>query len=140
MKEKTATATRRTAAPAAGRSQPRRARLLLVEDHEPTRNAVQKLLCARNFEVCPAGTVAGAWALADATTFDLLVSDIGLPDGDGFLLMREMQDRFGLKGIALTGFGLEDDIKLGKEAGFSAHLVKPIQAKVLDATLTSLGF
>ncbi len=139
MKEKPAK--RRTAAPRGlGRSQPYRARLLLVEDHEPTRNAVQKLLSARNFEVCPAGTVADAWALAGATTFDLLLSDIGLPDGDGFLLMREMQDRFGLKGIALTGFGLEDDIKLGQEAGFSAHLVKPIRAKVLDATLASLGF
>lgn len=139
MKEKSSK--RRTAAPgAAARSQPCRARLLLVEDHEPTRNAVHKLLASRNFEVCPAGTVADAWALADTATFDLLVSDIGLPDGDGYLLMREMQDRFGLKGIALTGFGLEDDIKLGREAGFSAHLVKPIRAKVLDATLASLGF
>ncbi len=140
MKEKPAK--RRKAVPptVAGRSQPCRARLLLVEDHEPTRNAVQKLLADRNFEVSPAGTVADAWALAADSTFDLLVSDIGLPDGDGFLLMREMQDRFGLRGIALTGFGMEDDIKLGKEAGFSAHLVKPIQAEILDATLASLGY
>jgi DNA-binding response OmpR family regulator len=139
MKEKSSQ--RLTAAPGgAARSQPCRARLLLVEDHEPTRRAVQKILADRNFEVCPAATVADAWALADATTFDLLLSDIGLPDGDGFLLMREMQDRFGLKGIALTGFGLEDDIRLGMEAGFSAHLVKPIKAQVLDATLASLGY
>ena len=116
-----------------------RGRLLLVEDHEPTRKAVLKLLAARNFEVCAAGSVADAWALVEDARFDLVVSDIGLPDGDGFLLMRELQDRYGLRGIALTGFGLEDDIKLGKEAGFSAHIVKPIRPDVLDKTLASLG-
>jgi DNA-binding response OmpR family regulator len=110
-----------------------------VEDHEPTRNAVKKLLAARNFEVCAAGSVADAWALVEDTRFDFVVSDIGLPDGDGFLLMRELQERYGLRGIALTGFGLEDDVKLGKEAGFSAHIVKPIRADILDETLASLG-
>ena len=135
-------AQRRTGVPPArtrSRSPVPRGRLLLVEDHEPTRTAVQKLLAARNFEVCAAASVADAWALAEDTRFDLVVSDIGLPDGDGFLLMRELQDRFGLRGIALTGFGLEDDVKLGREAGFSAHIVKPIRAGVLDETLASLG-
>jgi DNA-binding response OmpR family regulator len=133
---------RRTGAPparSAGTSEIPRGRLLLIEDHEPTRAAVEKLLAARNFEVCAAGTVADAWALAEDVRFDLVVSDIGLPDGDGFLLMRELQDRYGLRGIAMTGFGLEDDIKLGREAGFCAHLVKPIRAKLLDQALALVG-
>jgi DNA-binding response OmpR family regulator len=134
-------APRRTGSRPRSRAQPKasRGRLLLVEDHEPTRRAIHDLLASRNFEVCAAATVADAWALVANIRFDLLLSDIGLPDGDGFLLMRELQDRYGLRGIALTGFGTEDDIKLGQEAGFSAHIVKPIQADVLDAALASLG-
>jgi CheY-like chemotaxis protein len=53
--------------------------------------------------------------------------------------MRELQERHGMRGIALTGFGMEDDIKLSKEAGFSAHLTKPIEARLLDSTLKHLG-
>ena len=118
-----------------------RAKLLLVEDHEPTRNVLQVklMLVARRYEVSTAGSVAEAWARIREDTYDLLVSDIGLPDGDGYLLMRQLRDRFGLRGIALTGYGMEDDIKLSKEAGFSAHLTKPIQANVLDEALASIG-
>jgi CheY-like chemotaxis protein len=122
-----------------GKAAPVRARLLVVEDHEPTRGALQEMLEARNFKVKAAGTIADAWALVRANTFDLLLSDIGLPDGDGYLLMRELADLHGMRGIALTGYGLDDDIKLSKEAGFSAHIVKPIRAKVLDETLRNLG-
>jgi CheY-like chemotaxis protein len=116
-----------------------RARLLLVEDNDSTRTALQKLLAARNFDVSAASSIAGAWALVADSKFDVLVSDIGLPDGDGFLLMRELKDRFGMSGIALTGYGLEDDFKLSKEAGFSVHLTKPVEASVLDEALASLG-
>ncbi|HEY1791787.1 MAG TPA: response regulator [Opitutaceae bacterium] len=127
------------AATAGKRRTPLRARLLLVEDHAPTRAALKQLLESRNFEVMGAACVADAWALAEENEFDLLLSDIGLPDGDGYLLMREMQDRHGLKGVALTGYDLEDDRKLSREAGFAAHLTKPIRAKVLEETLASLG-
>jgi DNA-binding response OmpR family regulator len=117
-----------------------RARLLLVEDNDSTRGALQKLLVARNFEVRTASSVAEAWDLAEASRFDALVSDIGLPDGDGFLLMRELKDRYGISGIALTGYDLEDDFRLSREAGFSVHLTKPVQASVLEEALLSLGF
>jgi DNA-binding response OmpR family regulator len=116
-----------------------RARLLLVEDNDSTRGALQKLLIARNFEVCAASSVNEAWELAEASKFDVLVSDIGLPDGDGFLLMREFKDRFGMSGIALTGYDLEDDFRLSREAGFSVHLTKPVEASVLEEALLSLG-
>jgi CheY-like chemotaxis protein len=140
MKKKNATRTknRQKRKPAATKKA-MRARLLLVEDNEVTRSALQKLLVARNFEVCAASSVADAWALVAGSKFDVLVSDIGLPDGDGFLLMRELKDQYGMSGIALTGFDLEDDYKLSKEAGFSVHLTKPVEASVLDEALASLG-
>jgi CheY-like chemotaxis protein len=141
MKKKAETRKKITArtTPATGGKPRYRARLLLVEDNDATRNAVQKLLVARNFHVTAASSVADAWVLADKERFDVLVSDIGLPDGDGFLLMRELKDRYGMQGVALTGFCLEDDFKLSKEAGFSVHLTKPVQASVLDEALSSLG-
>jgi DNA-binding response OmpR family regulator len=132
--------------PAEARPKPRgpkvapvRGRLLLVEDHEPTRTGLRLILESRNFNVKCAATVAEAWSLAGDHSFDLLISDIGLPDGDGYLLMRELRDRHSIKGIALTGFGLDDDIKLSEEAGFSAHIVKPFTAKCLDEALAKLG-
>jgi CheY-like chemotaxis protein len=95
-------------------------------------------LLARDFEVTDVGTVAAAWDSCAQHTFHLLVSDIGLPDGDGYRLMRELQDLHGLQGIALTGYALEDDIALSREAGFAAHIVKPIQVRLLDEALDSL--
>jgi CheY-like chemotaxis protein len=116
-----------------------RASLLLVEDHEPTRISIQKILESRHFRVKCAATVAEAWAHVAVNHFDLLISDIGLPDGDGYLLMRELRDRDIMRGIALTGYGLEDDIRLSEEAGFSAHLLKPVSARLLEETLAKLG-
>jgi CheY-like chemotaxis protein len=68
-----------------------------------------------------------------------LLSDIGLPDGDGYRLMRELKDLQGLKGIALTGYGLDDDIALSREAGFAVHITKPVQIHLLDAALDDLA-
>jgi CheY-like chemotaxis protein len=116
-----------------------RARLLLVEDNDAIRESVRKLLTARNFDVRAASSITDAWNLVSEMKFDVLISDIGLPDGDGYLLMRELKDRYGISGIALTGYDLEDDIKLSKEAGFSRHITKPVRAGLLDEALASLG-
>jgi DNA-binding response OmpR family regulator len=139
MNKKSSPAT--TPTPLASTAAPRRekrGRILLLEDDEDTRKVLRRLLLARNFEVTDVGTVAEAWECASAGSYHLLLSDIGLPDGDGFRLMRELQELHGLKGIALTGYGLDDDIALSKEAGFSAHIVKPIQIGVLDEALNAL--
>jgi CheY-like chemotaxis protein len=58
--------------------------------------------------------------------FDLVVSDLGLPDGTGLDLMRRLRDLYGLSGIAVTAFGIQEDLHQSREAGFVAHLVKPI--------------
>ncbi len=109
-------------------------RILLVEDHEDTRAALARLLRRRGFEVALAGSAAEARALANQQTFDLLISDIGLPDGDGFELMSDLRGR-GLKGIALTGYGMETDVERSRQAGFLAHLTKPIRIVTLDRVL-----
>jgi PAS domain S-box-containing protein len=101
-------------------------RLLLVEDHADTAKTLARLLRNGGYHVQTANSATAALELASATPFDLLVSDIGLPDATGYELMRQLKARHGLKGIAMTGYGMEEDLKKGREAGFSEHLVKPI--------------
>lgn len=101
-------------------------RVLLVEDHGDSAGATRELLTEISCEVVTAGSVLDALAAAQAQPFDLVLSDLGLPDGHGSDLMRELKSRHGLAGIAITGYGMEEDIRRGREAGFVAHLVKPI--------------
>lgn len=112
------------------------ARILLVEDHEATRAALVQLLTRRHYVVVTAGSVAEARQLASREKFDLVLSDIGLPDGNGYALMTELRDTFGLRGIALTGYGTEQDVARAKNAGFVAHLTKPIRVESLEKALS----
>jgi two-component system, chemotaxis family, CheB/CheR fusion protein len=107
-------------------------RILLVEDHPDTAAAMADVLGLMGHRVTTAGTVAAALeAVNGQEAFDLVVSDLGLPDGSGQELMRELAYRHGLKGIALSGYGMEDDIRKSREAGFSAHLTKPVTPQML---------
>jgi CheY-like chemotaxis protein len=110
-------------------------RILLVEDHEPTRTTMIGLLARRQYEVIGVGTVADAHNEVQKQSFDLLISDIGLPDGNGFDLMTALHEQFRLKGIALTGYGMEQDIAHSQQAGFVTHLTKPIRIEMLDEAL-----
>jgi CheY-like chemotaxis protein len=89
------------------------------------------LLRQNGYSVVTASSKAEALEMCEHQTFDLLVADIGLPDGDGCELMREVAEKCHLKGIALTGYGYEKDIKRALESGFSSHLLKPIELKDL---------
>jgi CheY-like chemotaxis protein len=114
--------------------------ILLVEDHEPTRKALAHLLARRHHKVKMAGTVAEARELFEKNNFQLLISDIGLPDGSGFELMKEFHTRNkNLHGIALTGYGMEQDVDRSEEAGFINHLTKPIRVQSLDLILATLS-
>jgi PAS domain S-box-containing protein len=110
-------------------------RILLVEDHEPTRTALARLLARRDYQVMAASSVAEARALVRREKFDLVVSDIGLPDGNGYALMSELRDEFGLRGIALTGYGTEQDVSRAQNSGFVAHLTKPVRIEALEKAL-----
>jgi CheY-like chemotaxis protein len=112
-------------------------RILLVEDHKPTSVALMHLLVSRNYSVITAGCVAEAREAADREDFDLLISDIGLPDGDGYELMMELQGRQPLVGIALTGYGMEQDVARSQHAGFVTHLTKPVSVHALDNALSA---
>ena len=112
-------------------------RILLVEDHEPTRKALAHLLTRRHYEVQTAGCVAEARVLAEKGNFHFLISDIGLPDGNGYDLMTELGRRHQLQGIALTGYGMEYDVVRSQASGFLAHLTKPVRVQSLEAVLAA---
>lgn len=106
--------------------------ILLIEDHEDTAEVMSQLMRASGHEVAVAGSVAGALALTAGMRFDLVVSDIGLPDGSGIDFIRAFRAQSSAPAIALTGFGTEDDVRRSVEAGFTAHLTKPVNFEQLE--------
>lgn len=124
---------------ASGNAPGRTFQILLVEDHEPTRTALTHLLTRRRYEVKAAASVAEARAWAEKQAFHMLISDIGLPDGNGFELMKELRaGNAALQGIALTGYGMEEDVARSQNAGFASHLIKPVRVQALEAALASI--
>jgi PAS domain S-box-containing protein len=108
-------------------SAPPPTRILLVDDHADTSKVMKVLLERRGYSVTTAADVASALEAATTQKFDLLISDIGLPDGSGHDLMRMLVERgIRLKAIALSGFGMEEDIRRSREVGFIEHLTKPV--------------
>ncbi len=73
--------------------------------------------------------------LAAGAHFDLLIADIGLPDGDGLDLLGRVREHQAIVGIALSGYGMEEDIRRSEEAGYVEHLVKPIHMERLEAAI-----
>lgn len=110
-------------------------RLLVVEDHQPTLLVLARLLRKQGHTVETASTVEAARDFAARQKFDLVISDIGLPDGNGVDLMIELTREHGLRGIALSGYGMDEDLARTKDAGFIAHLVKPIDFDRLNRVL-----
>ncbi len=115
-------------------------RLLLVEDHEPTLAVMKRLLIRAGHHVVTASSVAAAVAAAEAGQFDLVISDLGLPDGTGLEVitkLRSVQPQ--LRGIALSGYGMETDLHRSMEAGFERHLVKPVDFDQLRCALREVA-
>ena len=114
-------------------------RILLVEDNKDTLRYLAIVLRKRGHQVVTADCFAAAQrALKEAEApFDLLLSDIELPDGDGLQLMREIRASEPMAGIAMSGFGAEEDLRQSREAGFLDHLTKPIDLTRLDNAIKS---
>jgi signal transduction histidine kinase/ActR/RegA family two-component response regulator len=129
------------AASPAAPDQRRRFRVLLVEDHLDTARALARLLKGNGHEVEVATSVREAVEAFDGGRFDFLVSDLGLPDGTGMDLIRQLRRRYGLgvPAIALSGFGMDDDVARCKEAGFNDHVTKPVNLQKLEATIQRVG-
>jgi len=110
-------------------------RILLVEDHESTLAMLGKLLSVMGHQVTPATSIAAAMRAFEGKSFDLMISDLGLPDGLGYDLMQRVKSQYGIKGIALSGYGMDSDVRRSKEAGFFEHLTKPIDMDTLEAAI-----
>ncbi len=113
----------------------RQIRVLLVEDHPDTALTLGRLLSRSGFVVIKAPDVATAAAKAQTETFDVLVSDLGLPDGTGYDVIRSVRAHQIVPGIAMSGYGMDDDVRRTREAGFTEHLVKPIDVSQLIAAI-----
>jgi len=120
--------------------------LLLVEDHADTAHVMARMLRRSGFHVTVASCIAQGLAETAAAheTVDangrthpirLVISDLGLPDGSGTELMRELSENYHLPGIALSGFGMEDDVRRSEMAGFWRHLTKPVDFELLLANI-----
>jgi signal transduction histidine kinase/ActR/RegA family two-component response regulator len=114
-------------------------RILLVEDHGDTARIMRRLLEADGHQVEAAADMATALKLIGEQTFDLLLSDLGLPDGSGLDLMRALRSAGStLPGIALSGYGQEEDLAQSRSAGFAAHLTKPVSLPELESAIASV--
>lgn len=112
------------------------ANILLVEDHEPTRFTLARILERRHHKVVVASSAHEAMAIAEKDHFDLVISDIGLPDGNGYDLFKKIHDKSPIiKGIALSGYGMEHDLARSRNTGFQAHLIKPVRIQALEEAL-----
>ena len=118
---------------------PAQMRILLVEDHDDTRRVLARLLSHFGYEVTVSATVEAALQAFRTQPFDAILSDIGLPDGTGYDVISEAKRSRDVRGVALTGFGMSEDIRRSKEAGFDFHLTKPVDVSELRTVLRKLG-
>jgi CheY-like chemotaxis protein len=129
------------AAPAlqAGPQQAGMLNVLLIEDHEDTAEVMSQLIRGLGHEVAVAGSVADALAYAGRTRFDLVLSDVGLPDGTGVEFIHAFRKASDAPAIALTGFGTDDDVRRCLDAGFTAHLTKPVNFEQLERLIERMN-
>ena len=113
----------------------KRLRILVVEDHSDTLQALSRLLSHFGHEISVADRAQTALNLIDSKEFDVLLCDIALPDGSGYDVIAEAKRKQPVKAVALTGFSATEDIERGKQAGFDFHLSKPVDFHELRAVL-----
>ncbi len=117
----------------------RKLRVLLVEDHDDTRQVLQHLITRWGHQVTAANSVAQACQALEESTFDLLLSDIGLPDGSGLDVIATLRKKSAIPAVAMSGYGMEADVTRAQAAGFTEHIIKPVSAERLHETLTRLA-
>ena len=116
----------------------RRRRLLVVDDHVDTCKGMKMMLERRGYDITVAHSAGQAVEKTREANFDLLISDIGLPDKSGYELMTELRKNKPIPGIALSGFGADADVNKARESGFSEHLTKPINFDRLEEAIRRL--
>lgn len=113
-------------------------RILVVDDHRDTLRSMKLLLRRLGYEVLAAENMTDALQIVEQEEFDILLSDIGLPDGSGLELLRRIRLLRDVPALALSGFGMDEDILRSRDAGFSDHLTKPVSIDRLQAAIAQL--
>ena len=121
-------------------------RVLVVEDHPDTAEQFARLLRRAGHEVVCAGGIKEAQTCAlvapgqnRACAFDIVISDLDLPDGSGRELMRHLAQRYPIHGIAISGHGMKEDVDGSMQAGFSYHITKPVNWAELKAVIDKIS-
>ena len=112
--------------------------ILVVDDHQDTALVLRRALTRTGHQVMIAGSCDEGLAFAKSLQFDLLICDIGLPDGDGCEVMGHIRKLYPIKAIALTGYGMPADIERFSDAGFDAFLLKPVELTKLEAAIDKI--
>lgn len=132
-----------TSQPAPSPGSSAKLRILIVENHDDTRFLLGLLLEQLGHSVQAAATMSDALDDAGSGEFDVLISDIGLPDGNGWELLTSLGDRAPAYAIAMSGFGMASDRQKSLAAGYRHHLLKPVEPdqleKLLDAAAIEIG-
>jgi PAS domain S-box-containing protein len=117
-------------------------RILLVEDHHDTAETLRRLLVRRKYHVKAASSVGAAIEASRDYAFDVLVTDIGLPDGNGvelFQQLKQIKEHQAVYAIALSGYGMDEDISRSISAGFAHHITKPVEFAQLHRCLKEIS-
>ena len=115
-----------------------RRRILVVDDHLDTLRSMKLLLTRLGYHVLSAENMTDALRIAEEEHFDILLSDIGLPDGSGLELVKRIRETRSVPALALSGFGMEEDVERSREAGFFDHLTKPVSIDRLRSAISEL--
>src|SRR3954464_13268329 len=115
-----------------------RRRVLVVEDHLDTLRSMKLLLTRLGYQVLSAENMTDALRLAEEEPFDILLSDIALPDGSGLELIKRIRQTRNVRALALSGFGMEEDVQRSRDAGFFDHLTKPVSIDRLQSAISDL--
>jgi CheY-like chemotaxis protein len=115
-----------------------RRRILVVDDHDDTLRSMKMLLTRLGYRVFAADSMTEALRIAEEEDFDILLSDIGLPDGSGHELLKRIRMKRNVPALALSGFGMDDDLERSRQAGFADHLTKPVSMDRLQCAIEEL--
>jgi len=111
-------------------------RILVVEDHQDTGQALTRLLTNWGFDVALAETLQSGLGQLTTEAFDVILSDIALPDGTGYALVSEARRRgIDVVAIALSAYSYPDEVQIAKLTGFDHHLTKPYNSQELRSLL-----
>ena len=113
----------------------RQIRVIVVEDHANSAEGLKKFLSGVGYKVFVATDMSSALSLASAVEFDVLLSDLALPDGSGWELMKRLSAERRIRGIAFSGHNSPDDLQRSAEAGFLEHIPKPLSPEKLCAAI-----